>query len=482
MINISNNEHWLVEQAKLRKDNIAILTDKDYVSYSELMVLVNRAADFFIKNNVKKNDHIAVLSENNLEFIITINALWLIGAIPIPLNIKLRENELCEMIEFSDSDFIIIINNAIQNSFNLEISQIDFTLRLIKNYQVYRPDDSFDSSKICLMMFTSGSTGFPKCVELTFDNLYYSAKSVDSEINHNTEDLWLASLPFYHIGGFSIITRTIFAGCKIFLPNSLKSEELNSIITKYKPSLISFVPTMFQNLIKFINHPWPELKQIFLGGGPIPNTIIEITNEKKWPISIVYGSTETSSMVTICSTSNLIDNGLSAGIPLQGVKIIINEFSDLNYVSIQSKTVAKSYYKANSELVSRLNNGRFSSNDLGEIDSRGNVQILGRGDEIIISGGENVSLIQIRKIINEKFIGLDFVNIGIKDEKWGQSYIIVVGSQEGDIEKRLEKYLADQLPKFKLPKRIFKLEKLPRTELGKLQKKEIQKLIKFDFL
>jgi acyl-CoA synthetase (AMP-forming)/AMP-acid ligase II len=133
-------------------------------------------------------------------------------------------------------------------------------------------------------------------------------------------------------------------------------------------------------------------------------------------------------------------------------------------------------------LVSRLNNGRFSSNDLGEIDSKGNLQILGRGDDIIISGGENVSLIQIRKIINEKFIGLDFVNIGIKDEKWGQSYIIVVGSQEGDIEKRLEKYLSEKLPKFKLPKRIFQLEKLPRTELGKLQKKELQKLIKIDFL
>ncbi len=72
-------------------------------------------------------------------------------------------------------------------------------------------------------------------------------------------------------------------------------------------------------------------------------------------------------------------------------------------------------------VCSQTNNGRFTSNDLGEIDKNGNLQILGRGDEIIISGGENISLIQIRKIISEKFIGLDFVNFGIKDEKWGQS-------------------------------------------------------------
>jgi O-succinylbenzoic acid--CoA ligase len=482
MINISNNEHWLVEQAKLQKDNFAILSDNNEMSYTELIALVRRTAGIFIEKGIKKNDHIAVLSENNLEFILTINALWLIGAIPIPLNIKLTENEICEMIEFSDCNFIIIINKVIQHSFNLEIPQIDFNLKLIKNHQVYNIVDSFDSSNICLMMFTSGSTGFPKCVELSFDNLYYSAKSVDNEINHNTDDIWLASLPFYHIGGFSIITRTIIAGCKILLPKSLKSEDLNSIIIEYKPSLISLVPIMFKSLIKSIDEPWIELKQIFLGGGPIPNEIIESSKEKKWPISIVYGSTETASMVAICSTPNLIENGKSAGVPMEGVKIKIDDLSKSQFIFIQSKSIAKSYYKANEEFNNKLIGGIFSSNDIGEIDNNGNLQILGRGDEIIISGGENISLIQIRKIISKKFIGLDFVNIGIKDQKWEQSYITVIGSDEPEIEVELEKYLSKQLPKFKMPKHIYKLESLPRNDLGKINKKEIQKLLNVDFL
>ena len=482
MINILNNEHWLIEQAERRRDTIAILADNYNVSFSELKVLAIQAANIFSERGIKKKDHIAVISENNLEFIITINALWFIGAIPVPLNLKLKENELYEMIEFSECNFIILTNNILQLSFNTDVPKIDFNLKLVKSYSAYSHIDSFSSSNICLMMFTSGSTGLPKCVELTFDNLFYSVKSVDNEINHDLGDLWLASLPFYHIGGFSIITRAIITGCQVVLPSSLKTDDLCSDIYKYKPSLISFVPTMFMNFIKFIDEPWQELKQIFLGGGPIPQEIIEITKEKKWPISIVYGSTETSSMVTFCSSSNLIANGISAGISMQGVKIKIDDSPGLNYVSIQSKSVAKSYFKANSELADKLNNGRFCSNDIGKIDVNGNLHILGRGDEIIISGGENISLIEIREIIREKYSDLDFVNIGIKDEKWGQTYIIVISSDETDAEMKLEKYLSEQLPKFKMPKHIYKLKYIPRNEFGKLQKKELQKIIMIDFL
>jgi O-succinylbenzoic acid--CoA ligase len=239
---------------------------------------------------------------------------------------------------------------------------------------------------------------------------------------------------------------------------------------------------MFKSLINSIDEPWIELKQIFLGGGPIPNEIIDVVREKNWPVSIVYGSTETASMVAICSTPNLIANGISAGVPMEGVKIKIDNFSKSKFIFIQSRSIAKSYYKSDGEFVHKLIDGGFTSNDIGEIDKNGNLQVLGRGDEIIISGGENISLIQIRKIISEKFVGLDFVNFGIKDEKWEQSYITVIGSEKPEIEEKLEKYLSEQLPKFKLPKHIYKLESLPRNELGKINKKEIQKMLNVDFL
>lgn len=482
MISISNKEHWLIEQTILQKDSIALRSDLIELSYDELLIKVKKTANFFNEIGIKKNDHIAVLSENNLEFILTVNALWFLGAIPVPLNIRLKHNELNELIKFSDCRLLIITKKLFRKSINVEIPIVDLILKSIQNRQSNVNIDSYDSSNVCLMMFTSGSTGFPKCVQLTFNNLFFSAKSADSIIMHDTKDLWLASLPFYHIGGFSIISRSIITGCKILLADSLNPKALEFYINEYRPSLVSFVPTMFNNLINSIDLPWPELKQIFLGGGPIPTDIIQNAKEKKWPISIVYGSTETASMISICSTKNLFTNGISAGVAMEGVKIKIGESDKLNNVIIHSKSVAKSYYKADKVLSNKLGNSIFQSNDLGKFDRNGNLQILGRGDQIIISGGENISLLEISNLINKKFVGLDFISIGIKDKKWGQSYIIIIGSEEADIEVRIEDYLKKQLPKFKLPKQIYKLENIPRNELGKLQKSEIQKLLKIDLL
>ena len=482
MISISNKEHWLIEQTKIQNDGIAVRSKLVEISYNELLLQVKKTANHFNEFGIKKNDHIAVLSENNVEFILTLNALWFLGAIPVPLNIKLKPNELDELIKFSDCKQVIVNKQISNGLFELEIPIVDFNLESIQNCKTDIIINTYNPSNVCLMMFTSGSTGFPKCVQLTFNNLFFSAKSADLEINHYTNDLWLASLPFYHIGGFSIITRSFITGCTILLPNSLKHKDLELCIIKYKPSLISFVPTMFRSLIDSINKPWPKLKQIFLGGGPIPTDIIQISKEKKWPISIVYGSTETGSMVSICSTSNLIDNGISAGLPMEGVRIKIGESDNLNKVIIQSKSVAKSYYKADKGLSSKLQNSIYYSNDLGKVDGNGNLHILGRGDQIIISGGENISLLQINNLINKKFVELDFVSIGIKDEKWGQSYVIIIGSKHEDIEKKLKIYVKEQLPKFKRPRQIYKLDYIPRNELGKLQKKEIQKLLMIDLL
>ena len=482
MISISNKEHWLIEQTKLHKDSIAVRSDLLELSYDELLIQVKKTASFFNEIGIKKNDHIALLSENNLEFILTVNALWFLGAIPVPLNIRLKHNELNELIKFSDCRLLIIAKKLFSKSISVEVPIVDLSLMAIQNCQSNVNISPYNSSNICLMMFTSGSTGFPKCVQLTFDNLFFSAKSADCIIMHDTKDLWIASLPFYHIGGFSIISRSVISGCKILLTDSLNPKDIEFYINKYKPSLVSFVPTMFNNLINSIDLPWPELKQVFLGGGPIPAAIIKFAKEKKWPISIVYGSTETASMVSICSTKNLIANGISAGIPMEGVKIKIGESDKLSNVIIHSRSVAKSYYKADKGLSNKLGNGIFQSNDLGKVDGNGNLQILGRGDQIIISGGENISLLQITNLINEKFVGLDFINIGINDKKWGQSYIILIGSQEADIEERLEYYLTKQLPKFKLPNQIYKLENIPRNELGKIQKSEIQKMLKIDLL
>lgn len=487
MIKISNKKHWLIEQAELNGNGSAIILQKNEFSYDEILTLVKKAVNYFLNIGVEKNNHVAIISDNNLEFILAVNALWFIGAIPIPLNPNLKKNELESLVKKSDCNFITVIGGLRDNEIDKQIEIIEFSTESINDYKSDAEIVSYDSSKICLMMFTSGSTGLPKCVKLTFNNLFYSAKSADLEIKHSVSDNWLASLPFFHIGGFSIITRSIISGCRLTLHLTLKSKDLISSIQKIRPTLISLVPTMFMKMAASFDKPWDELKIMFIGGGPVNPELLNIVKSSLWPVQIVYGATETSSMVTICSTSNLIENGISAGKPLDGVNITFAESESVingtkGKIIIKSKSIALGYYNSINEESKQFEPGIYFSNDIGCFDENGNLQIIGRNDDVIISGGENISLYEITKLLSESKICSDCLAIGVKDEKWGQSYIIITDSKVINIENEINNFLSRKIAKFKMPKGIFRIEKIPRNELGKLKKGELQKLFSFDFL
>jgi O-succinylbenzoic acid--CoA ligase len=325
---------------------------------------------------------------------------------------------------------------------------------------------------------------------LTFDNLYYSGKSADEFIKHRKQDLWLASLPFYHIGGFSIITRTLLSGCSLVIPKSIKINNIKDVIEKYSPSLLSLVPVMLKKLMEEDIRPWQKLKIIFLGGGPTSEQLINQAIKNMFPVALVYGSTETSSMVTFCSFENLIHNGISAGKPFNDVdvKIIINKElankeKSIGRISVKSKSVAKAYFNSKlNENKENLNNGKFITNDLGYFDKNGNLNIIGRRDEIIISGGENISLLEIKNLLNTKFFNNDFEILGVQDKKWGQSYIVVVEKTDQEIKKKISLFLQTKLASYKLPQNTYSIEKIPRNEMGKVQKEKLKKLIDVDFL
>ncbi len=486
MITVSNREHWLIEQSDQLNEKTAVIFESVQYSYSDVLNLSKQAASYFIENGISKFDHVSVVSSNNLDFILAVNGLWFIGAVPILLNIRLNNEEIKKSQQNSKSKFLVNISNSFDNEKFDSSTIIDFNKKSLSYKNEPSLEYKFDPNSICLMMFTSGSTGEPKCVQLTFDNLYASAKSADSFIDHNNADIWLAALPFYHIGGFSIITRTIISGCSMVIPKALKDNDLYTSIEKYKPSLLSLVPTMLGRMIDKGMNPWENLRILFVGGGAATENLISRALKKKWPIVTVYGSTETASMVTVSSTKNLEMNGMSAGVMLDSVEISISDSEFNNDTSgeivVSSKSVAHSYLNLTHNETSSLKDGKYFSNDIGKIDSNGNLYIIGRKDEIIISGGENISLAEIENLLNKERNIQDCAVLGVFDEKWGQSYVVITESKENNVKNEIYKFLKERLVKFKLPRKIYKLDEIPRNELGKIQKNKIKELINVDFL
>ena len=479
---IDNKTFWLTEQYQFNPNKIFIIDENNSYSFKVIHSLSLKAVSFLLGLGIKKLDHISILTKNNIEFIILVNALWFIGAVPIPINTKLTNNEIEKLAEYSDSQFVFSLNDKIFTlNFN-KLKIINFTLDKIFYHNTNFIINKFSLKNTALLMYSSGSTGYPKCVQITFNNLYSSFISSNSLINHTPKDIWFASLPFFHIGGFSIFTRSLLSGCSLHLAKDLSLKSLVKNIKIINPSLISLVPTMLDKLINKNISKFKNLRMIFIGGGHSTELLFMKALKKKYPIVIVYGATETSSMVTSILSYDLIDNFNSVGKPLPGVKItLMNSYGkeckigEVGEIVIKSKSVAKGYFRPKENMGSAIRRAKFYTNDLGKYDDNGNLILIGRKDDIVISGGENFNLSEIESFISTSLEIRDCCCVKINDYKWGQSYILFISKKVNKhyTENNIKTLLNNKFSKFKLPKKILFIDNIPRNEMGKVNKETL---------
>ncbi|MCP5062210.1 MAG: acyl--CoA ligase [Ignavibacteriae bacterium] len=479
MIEISNKKHWLVEQAIKHPAKTALRDSVKTLTYSQLLTYSISAAFKFKSIGVDNGNHVSIVSNNSIEFVITVNALWLLGAIPIPLNLKLKPDEIENLIFHSRSKVLLNINNVVDTTqFQFENIYI-ITFDDFATSHLDYLDEKFNPKNVALMMYSSGSTGNPKCVQLTFNNLFESVKSLQSLVSQDKDDVWLATLPFYHIGGFSILMRSLLSGQTVVFPKSTSGKDLVKSFTEYKPTYFSIVPTMLKKILEEKTNPWKGLKNIFIGGGSLNTEDVVKAINLGFPLVGVYGSTETASMVTAVTEKNIFEKIGCAGKPLTGNTIeIIDEKGfllppmEIGEIVISSNCIAKSYFNYSDDNGSKLSNQKFYSNDLGCLDEEGNLFLKGRKDDMIVSGGENIFLNEIENHVKSLEEVSDCTSVKISDEKWGESYILIVELKEKShkVEEITRTQLEKNIASFKKPRAIHFVDKLYRNDLGKVDK------------
>ncbi len=480
---ITNKKYWLEQLMEAKPDKIGFVDKGKQFTYLQIWKLVKDFAVSLSNKGIKEKNHVAILSNNSIEFIIVVNALWLLGAVPVPLNIRLRPNEINKLLIHSESNFIIKINSKINFDKIRCDNKIDFSLNVkIKSGKINFV--KFDKNRTAVLMYSSGSTGNPKCVQLSFNNLFSSFESFKKFIQCSPKDIWIASLPFYHIGGFSIITRSLLCANKIIFPKSFSNDDIAFVIEKENPTYLSLVSTTMKRLLDNNIKPNRNLKALFLGGGPITEKLITECLNNNYPIVKVYGSTETASMVTAISKKELNGKPFSVGKPLQNVKIEIKKENESKKtksgeIVVCSGSVAEGYFNFSENLHSKIVNNKFFTGDYGWLDKEGYLYVEGRKDDIIISGGENIVLTEIEQFVQT----IDFVEecatLKIPDKTWGESYLLFVALNKDDKsnEKNVLSKLKEKFAGFKLPKKIYIVSTIPRNQLGKVKKQELKKLL-----
>ena len=474
----------LIRSADIKHNptSTAVIYNNTELSYKNLAELVDKTAFFLIQQDIKENNIVCLLFNNSLEFIVTTLALWEIGAIPVPLNNKLLEKELNDQIDFLNPKRIIKDKEFEDKSTKGKDLIIHF--EELKPVKHKIKTTGFSKGKTALILFTSGSSKKPKAVMLSFENLIQSALIGDKAIAHSAKDKWLASLPFYHIGGFSIIFRTIMFGASIIIPDSLSNDDIKKAILKHHPTLASLVSHQLKKFVDINFSPPKELRMVLLGGGFSDKELILKAIELKWNLAKVYGSTETSSFISVMDKEEVKRKPEASGKAILPNQVFIYSgyketlSSKSGRIIIKSPAVMKGYYKTNSETNSKSKKDLFDTGDIGYLDEEGFLFVEAKRSDLIVTGGENINPVEVEKVILTHNDVKEVCVIGIKDKTWGQlvSAAIVLKKDGRLSANELKNFLKEKLASYKIPKKILFIDEIPKTEMGKVIREKVNKL------
>jgi O-succinylbenzoic acid--CoA ligase len=293
---------------------------------------------------------------------------------------------------------------------------------------------------------TSGTTGAPKPVALTYANHVASAAASADALGVEAGDRWLCPLPLHHVGGLNVLIRSAINATTVVLHERFDADRVRAALESGEVSLASLVPTMLARLRAAGLRRAPGLRAIALGGGPAPPGLLAWAREVGIPVVPVYGMTETCSQVVAGDP----------GRPLAGVELRIGAGGE---ILVRGPMVAP---------AAVASDGWLHTGDLGSLDAAGRLRVLGRLKELIVTGGENVAPLEVERALLAHPAVVDAGVAGLPDPDWGEAVTAFVVLSDPAAEAELRDWCRERLEPFKVPKAFHAVERLPRSAGGKL--------------
>ncbi len=486
MIGSNKQGNWLEQQAARNPDNVAMISGTVQLSYIEVYQKALSIAGRLAEHGIRENDHAAIILNNSAEYVLLIYAAWLKGCVPVVINPRLTRQNIKELIKHSNSKLVITDNP--NRSFENNVSIVNvYDLTDTGDGEITKDTSHTDNS---VLIYTSGTSGKPKGVPVKFSSLFNSVSAIDAIDKYSERDSFLLSLPLYHIGGFSIMVRSLLAGSKLIIPQNLNLSNLHSKLMEHKPAIISLVPTMLKALTDEEAQLPESIRLIYVGGGPSDDSVIHKALELKYPIVKVYGSTETCAMTTYADAELLSSSPSSSGKAIGNSKIkILNDNGEelkpgqSGEIVIQSDSLFDGYYGNEYETAGRLINEKYFTGDIGFKDSEGNLFVESRREDLIVTGGENVSPVEIMNTLNRHPVVSESAVFAVQDQHWGQMVCAAIVTRSGRhvSAEELSLFLRKEIPSFKIPKKYYFTDSLPRNEIGKVNIGELKRILNLNF-
>jgi len=453
----------------------------------------------FLKDLVEKKADslkwpVAFLSESSDMLIFCVAACWKLGIPFIPINPSMKNEELKNYFEalkpvliFCDSNNRSRLDddNVIKMDENFFLNSFTHDTR---NMELPDPD-SIDKEQIFGYFFTSGTSGKPKIVPLKRRQILSASAASAQNFKPDPNHFWLLCLPLNHIGGISIILRSVIYESAIYRLGEFHEEMVKEFLCENQRfQAASLVPTMLKRLLDdplFKTHR--DFKSILLGGGPVTENLLRKSAERGIPIISSYGMTETCAQIIanpLLAPSGMYTPLKSVGKPFPPNEIQIRDDNgrilgknQSGELWLKGPQVFDGYYNKEENKKRFDKDGWFSTGDYGHMNGFGHIFIESRRTDLIITGGENVNPNEVEEAMQKLPTIKEAVVIGVPDEEWGQKVTAVVTLKNGKTPQleEIREQLKDFLTDFKLPKELRIVKDFPKTDTGKVKRWELVK-------
>lgn len=476
-------ERWLARSAREQPDQLALISDAQNLSYGELEANSRRVARALQAHGLEPGARIAIAAPNSRAWIETLHAAMALGSPLMPLNIRLGAQELKHPIQLGQPGLVVCdrkleaeLRDAVRDipvicSDELEAGQA-------ADCGAGELLEEIDLEHEQALLFTSGTTGPAKGVVLTYGNQLASAEASRAQLGARADDRWLLCLSLFHIGGMAIPLRACIDAQCVVLHRSFEAEAVAQALFDQQITLISLVPTMLHRLLEVLPSAPPTLRCALIGGGPIPQVLLETAIERGFPVAPTYGLTESASQA---ATGTPGDH--RSGVPaLPGTEIEIRDAEarsvdagQAGEVCIRGDQVMQGYLNDSEANRQALRSGWLHTGDIGLLDDSGRLHLLDRRSDLIVSGGENVYPGEIEDVLLRHPKLGDAAVVGESDPEWGQrvvAHVVLEAARATAIE--LEEHCRAHLAGFKIPRRFYFRDSLPRSAGGKLLRRELR--------
>ena len=499
------------------------------LNYAEMYRRVCAMANALEKLGVKPGDRIGILGWNDHRYLESYFSISGLGAVMVNLNIRLHIDELSYIVDhagikalFVDNtllplaeslaekrkfDFIVLMSD--KGEYESKLQPIYWYEDLIKDNPDDREWEEIDETSAATACYTSGTTGLPKGVFYSHRAMILHGLVTAATLPVTIEDTFLPIVPLFHVNGWCIFPGAMATGARIVLPGRYTPDSLADIISKEKVTLTNGVPTIHLMILEALRkiEPKPRLDglRVLIGGSEPPLSLMKGYAEFGAKVIQLYGATEASPLVTINKVKQKLMENMSdedyyehqrkQGLPLFGLEVKLVDPDREQEVPWDGKSVGelwvrghwiiKEYYNDPRTKEQCMPDGWWRSGDAAVIDKNGYVKLVDRLKDVIKSGGEWISSVDMENLLMTHPAVLEATVVGIPHPKWDERPLALVvlkpeykDKPAEEIEKSLREWLLQRFAKWQLPDKILFVDEIPKTSVGKFAKRIVREQYK----